>query len=194
MFLDDSLSERSSSSHSRFDEADGSLMASAHFLRANSSSIDMMPLPSEADTAEQGVKPEGEILSARRPPSPMITTGIRSSKLELRQFSAFVESRLSSNNNKDATSNGSAILYGSVNGAESHLFAHTGPPPPGLRLPLETIDIRVVYEMFPEDRGGLEELSDRGPSDAFFLVKIWVYLNAGNITEDNHAFYGTTTR
>lgn len=36
------------------------------------------------------------------------------------------------------------------------------------------MDIRQIYDKFPEKKGGLKELFERGPSNAFFLVKFWV--------------------
>lgn len=39
---------------------------------------------------------------------------------------------------------------------------------------LQTINIKDIYDKFPEKRGGLKDLYDRGPANAFFLVKFWV--------------------
>jgi len=36
------------------------------------------------------------------------------------------------------------------------------------------VDIRQIADKFPDERGGLKELYDRGPPAAFFLVKFWV--------------------
>lgn len=56
-----------------------------------------------------------------------------------------------------------------------HLFVHIGQPSPSYSDPyLEAVDIRQIYDKFPEKKGGLKELFDRGPSNAFFLVKFWV--------------------
>lgn len=39
---------------------------------------------------------------------------------------------------------------------------------------LESVDIRQIYDKFPEKKGGLKELFGKGPQNAFFLVKFWV--------------------
>lgn len=36
------------------------------------------------------------------------------------------------------------------------------------------VDIRQIYDKFPEEGGGLRDLYDQGPPHAFFLVKFWV--------------------
>lgn len=56
-----------------------------------------------------------------------------------------------------------------------HLFVHIGQTNPTYSDPfLEAVDIRQVYDKFPEKKGGLKELFERGPTNAFFLVKFWV--------------------
>lgn len=56
-----------------------------------------------------------------------------------------------------------------------HLFVHISQSSPSYSDPyLETVDIRQIYDKFPEKKGGLKELFERGPSNAFFLVKFWV--------------------
>lgn len=56
-----------------------------------------------------------------------------------------------------------------------HLFVHIGQSSPSYSDPyLEAVDIRQIYDKFPEKKGGLKELFERGPSNAFFLVKFWV--------------------
>lgn len=52
-----------------------------------------------------------------------------------------------------------------------HISQHC--PSPGAP-PLESVDVRQIYDKFPEKKGGLRELYDRGPPHAFFLVKFWV--------------------
>ena len=42
---------------------------------------------------------------------------------------------------------------------------------------LQAVDIRQIYDKFPEKKGGLKELYDKGPQPVFFLVKFWVSLN-----------------
>lgn len=34
--------------------------------------------------------------------------------------------------------------------------------------------MRQIYDKFPEKKGGLKELYEKGPPNAFFLVKFWV--------------------
>lgn len=41
---------------------------------------------------------------------------------------------------------------------------------------LEDIDLRQICDKFPSNKTGLKELYDKGPQDAFFLVKFWVCL------------------
>lgn len=41
-------------------------------------------------------------------------------------------------------------------------------------LYLQAVDIRQIYDKFPEKKGGLKELYDKGPQPVFFLVKFWV--------------------
>ena len=41
---------------------------------------------------------------------------------------------------------------------------------------LQAVDIRQIYDKFPEKKGGLKDLYDKGPTPAFFLVKFWVSL------------------
>lgn len=58
---------------------------------------------------------------------------------------------------------------------------------------LEAVDIRQIYDKFPEKKGGLKELFDKGPQNAFFLVKFWADLST-NINEDAGAFYAVTSQ
>ena len=43
-------------------------------------------------------------------------------------------------------------------------------------IKLQAVDIRQIYDKFPEKKGGLKELYDKGPQPVFFLVKFWVSL------------------
>lgn len=56
-----------------------------------------------------------------------------------------------------------------------HLFVHIGGP--SSYEPLEAIGITQIYDKFPDKKGGLRELYDKGPANAFFLVKFWADLN-----------------
>lgn len=56
-----------------------------------------------------------------------------------------------------------------------HLFVHINQSNPSYNDPmLESVDIRQIYDKFPESQGGLRDLFENGPKDAFFLVKFWV--------------------
>ncbi len=57
---------------------------------------------------------------------------------------------------------------------------------------MEPIDIRQVYDKFPEKKGGLKELYEKGPANVFYLVKFWADLSS-NISEDANAFYGVSS-
>ncbi|CAB1331518.1 unnamed protein product, partial [Coregonus sp. 'balchen'] len=82
---------------------------------------------------------------------------IASSKLRMLEFSAFLEQP-----QDQETFN-------------KHLFVHIGQSNPTFSDPyLEAVDIRQIYDKFPEKKGGLKELFEKGPPDTFFLVKFWV--------------------
>ena len=53
------------------------------------------------------------------------------------------------------------------------------------------MDVRQIQGKFP-GKGGLRELYEKGPAEAFFLVKCWADINT-NLLDVNHAFYGVTT-
>lgn len=57
----------------------------------------------------------------------------------------------------------------------------------------QAVDVRQIYDKFPEKKGGLKELYDKGPQPAFFLVKFWADLNT-NIQDEAGAFYGVTSQ
>lgn len=153
--------------------------------------------PSQTGLPATGLPPT---IPTIRPLSPLNSTRIRSSKLKLCEFSAFVESRgnnnninNNNNNNNNTNSNGSSGNL-SDDETKSHLFVHLGPSPHEPGSTLESIDIRQIYDKFPDKKGGLRDLFDRGPTDAFFLVKFWADLNiSSNIADDRNAFYGVTS-
>lgn len=58
-----------------------------------------------------------------------------------------------------------------------HLFVHLGSNVSYSDPLLEAVDVRQIYDKFPEKKGGLKELYDKGPPEAFFLVKFWVSRN-----------------
>ncbi|CDQ96926.1 unnamed protein product, partial [Oncorhynchus mykiss] len=82
---------------------------------------------------------------------------IASSKLRMLEYSAFMEVQRDPDN------------------YSKHLFVHIGQTNPSYSDPLlEAVDIRQIYDKFPEKKGGLKELYEKGPQNAFFLVKFWV--------------------
>ncbi|ROL51617.1 Transcriptional enhancer factor TEF-1 [Anabarilius grahami] len=101
---------------------------------------------------------------------------IGTSKLRLVEFSSFLEHQ------RDPDS------------YNKHLFVHIGQTNYSYNdALLETVDIRQIYDKFPEKKGGLKELFGKGPQNSFFLVKFWADLNC-NIQEDSGAFYGVTSQ
>ncbi|XP_033825212.1 transcriptional enhancer factor TEF-5 [Periophthalmus magnuspinnatus] len=100
---------------------------------------------------------------------------IASAKLRLLEYSAFMETQRERETFK-------------------HLFVHIGPSNPGYNDPvLESIDIRQIYDKFSEKKGGLKELYEKGPHNAFFLVKFWADLSS-DIEEGSSAFYGVSSQ
>lgn len=56
-----------------------------------------------------------------------------------------------------------------------HLFVNISQNNPSYSDPmLECVDIRQIYDKFPEKKGGLKELFAKGPQNAFYLIKFWV--------------------
>ncbi|XP_067913123.1 transcriptional enhancer factor TEF-5-like isoform X2 [Heterodontus francisci] len=101
---------------------------------------------------------------------------IASSKLRLLEYSAFVE------------------VQRDPDTYNKHLFVHIGQTNPSYSDPLlEAVDIRQIYDKFPEKKGGLKELFEKGPQNAFFLVKFWADLNS-NIQDGPGAFYGVSSQ
>ncbi|KAI5616146.1 TEA domain family member 1a isoform X1 [Silurus asotus] len=75
-----------------------------------------------------------------------------------------------------------------------HLFVHISQTSQSYNDPLlESVDIRQIYDKFPEKKGGLKELFGKGPQNAFYLVKFWADLSC-NVQEDSGAFYGVTSQ
>uniref|UniRef100_A0A8D2ZXD4 TEA domain family member 3 a n=1 Tax=Scophthalmus maximus TaxID=52904 RepID=A0A8D2ZXD4_SCOMX len=100
---------------------------------------------------------------------------IASAKLRLLEFSAFME------NQRDRET-------------YKHLFVHIGPSNPSYNDPvLESIDVRQIYDKFSEKKGGLKELYEKGPHNAFFLVKFWADLSS-DVEEGSSAFYGVSSQ
>ena len=99
---------------------------------------------------------------------------IATHRLRLLEFSAYVEQRENNEN------------------YQKHLFVHIGSPVSYSDPLLEPIDVRQIQDKFPEKKGGLKELYDRGPADSFFLVKFWADLNT-NIADEPGAYYMVNT-
>uniref|UniRef100_A0A8C9V3U4 TEA domain transcription factor 4 n=1 Tax=Scleropages formosus TaxID=113540 RepID=A0A8C9V3U4_SCLFO len=115
-------------------------------------------------------------LSASPNSPPWQGRSIASSKLRMLEFSAFLEYQ-----QDPETYN-------------KHLFVHIGQSNPSFSDPyLEAVDIRQIYDKFPERKGGLKELFEKGPVDAFFLVKFWADLST-NLQDDSSAFYGVSSQ
>uniref|UniRef100_A0A8C5SHD2 Transcriptional enhancer factor TEF-5 n=1 Tax=Laticauda laticaudata TaxID=8630 RepID=A0A8C5SHD2_LATLA len=101
---------------------------------------------------------------------------IASAKLRLLEYSAFMEVQ------RDPET------------YSKHLFVHIGQTNPSYSDPLlEAVDIRQIYDKFPEKKGGLKELYERGPQNSFFLVKFWADLNS-TIQDGPGAFYGVSSQ
>ncbi|XP_048374070.1 transcriptional enhancer factor TEF-4 isoform X4 [Sphaerodactylus townsendi] len=99
--------------------------------------------------------------------------------LRLVEFTAFVERQ------------------GEPDSQQPHRFVHIDPAP-ATDSPLETVDVRQIYDKFPERGGGLRDLYDQGPPHAFFLVKFWADLSLPLPEEEpggtGGAFYGVSSR
>uniref|UniRef100_A0A8D0AV52 TEA domain transcription factor 1 n=1 Tax=Sander lucioperca TaxID=283035 RepID=A0A8D0AV52_SANLU len=75
-----------------------------------------------------------------------------------------------------------------------HLFVNISQSSPSYSDPLlECVDIRQIYDKFPEKKGGLKELFGKGPQNAFYLIKFWADLSY-NVQDDPAAFYGVTSQ
>ncbi|XP_038871601.1 transcriptional enhancer factor TEF-5-like isoform X7 [Salvelinus fontinalis] len=102
---------------------------------------------------------------------------IASSKLRMLEYSAFMEVQRDPDN------------------YSKHLFVHIGQTNPSYSDPLlEAVDIRQIYDKFPEKKGGLKELYEKGPQNAFFLVKFWADLNSSGIQDGPGSFYGVSSQ
>uniref|UniRef100_A0A668A0S6 TEA domain family member 1a n=1 Tax=Myripristis murdjan TaxID=586833 RepID=A0A668A0S6_9TELE len=101
---------------------------------------------------------------------------IGTNKLRLVEFSSFLETQ----RDQEAYN--------------KHLFVHISQANPSYSDPLlECVDIRQIYDKFPEKKGGLKELFGKGPQNAFYLIKFWADLNY-NVQDDPAAFYGVTSQ
>ncbi|XP_046890960.1 transcriptional enhancer factor TEF-1-like isoform X2 [Hypomesus transpacificus] len=140
------------------------------------SSQDVKPFTQQAYPIQTAVT----TISAYEPPpapspSPPAWQGrsVGTTKLRLVQFSSFLEQQ---------------------RGPDDHLFVHIGQTSYTYSDPLlEAVDIRQIYDKFPEKKGGLKELFGKGPHNSFFLIKFWADLNC-NVQDDSGAFYGVTSQ
>ncbi|XP_076797145.1 transcriptional enhancer factor TEF-1 isoform X2 [Arvicanthis niloticus] len=144
------------------------------------SSQDVKPFVQQAYPIQPAVTapiPGFEPASAPAPSVPAWQgRSIGTTKLRLVEFSAFLEQQ------RDPDS------------YNKHLFVHIGHANHSYSDPLlESVDIRQIYDKFPEKKGGLKELFGKGPQNAFFLVKFWADLNC-NIQDDAGAFYGVSSQ
>ncbi|XP_014209224.1 protein scalloped isoform X4 [Copidosoma floridanum] len=144
-------------------------------------SQDVKPFP---QTAYAGGKPATAVSSSEmvhtQPPPPWEGRAIATHKLRLVEFSAFMEQQRDQDNV-------SIVPY------QRHLFVHIGGSATYSDPLLEAVDVKQIYDKFPEKKGGLKELYDKGPQAAFFLVKFWADLNS-NIQDEAGAFYGVTSQ
>ncbi|XP_047404957.1 transcriptional enhancer factor TEF-3 isoform X2 [Sciurus carolinensis] len=140
-------------------------------------SHDVKPFSQQTYTVQPPLPLPGPTPSPSAPPAPPWQgRSVASSKLWMLEFSAFLEQQQDPD------------TY------NKHLFVHIGQSSPSYSDPyLEAVDIRQIYDKFPEKKGGLKELFERGPSNAFFLVKFWADLNT-NIEDEGSSFYGVSSQ
>ncbi|XP_023390878.1 transcriptional enhancer factor TEF-3 isoform X2 [Pteropus vampyrus] len=146
-------------------------------------SHDVKPFSQQSYTVQPSLplpgfeSPAGPAPSPSAPPAPPWQgRSVASSKLWMLEFSAFLEQQQDPD------------TY------NKHLFVHIGQSSPSYSDPyLEAVDIRQIYDKFPEKKGGLKELFERGPSNAFFLVKFWADLNT-NMEDEGSSFYGVSSQ
>ncbi|XP_074167275.1 transcriptional enhancer factor TEF-5 isoform X3 [Sminthopsis crassicaudata] len=155
------------------------------------------PLPGQQPGPSQDIKPFAQPAYPIQPPLPPTLTSyeplaplppaastvpvwqdrtIASTRLRLLEYSAFMEVQ----RDPDTYS--------------KHLFVHIGQTNPAFSdPPLEAVDVRQIYDKFPEKKGGLKDLYEKGPPNAFFLVKFWADLNS-TIQDGPGAFYGVSSQ
>ncbi|XP_015727261.1 transcriptional enhancer factor TEF-3 isoform X3 [Coturnix japonica] len=144
------------------------------------SSQDVKPFPQQPYALQPSLPLPGFDSPTGLPPSSSAPAWqgrrVASSKLWMLEFSAFLEQQ----QDQDTYN--------------KHLFVHIGQSNPSYSDPyLEAVDIRQIYDKFPEKKGGLKELFERGPANAFFLVKFWADLNT-SIEDESRSFYGVSSQ
>jgi len=146
----------------------------------STSSVTLSSHSSVQQSHEQPVRPLGSAggltgSAIMVPGSPWHTRAPQPLPLRLVDFSAYVETQRTDQ----------------PDSYNKHLFVHMNQP--NFSDPrMEPIDIRQIYDKFPEKKGGLKELYEKGPSNVFFLVKFWADLNT-NVSDDTSAFYGVSS-
>ncbi|KAL4709361.1 hypothetical protein ACJJTC_007093, partial [Scirpophaga incertulas] len=144
-------------------------------------SQDVKPFPGAGYKGVPGVGSVGVPGSTDvAPPPPWEGRAIATHKLRLVEFSAFVE------HPRDPDT------YPPSAAPAQHLFVHIGGTVTYADPLLESVDVQQINDKFPEKKGGLKELYEKGPRNAFFLVKFWADLNTNNL-DDPGAFYGVTS-
>ncbi|XP_043581195.1 protein scalloped isoform X2 [Bombus pyrosoma] len=138
-------------------------------------SQDVKPFSQPAYTGKPATAVSSGDMVQAQPPPPWEGRAIATHKLRLVEFSAYMEQQRDQD------------IY------HKHLFVHIGGSATYADPLLEAVDVRQIYDKFPEKKGGLKELYDKGPQAAFFLVKFWADLNT-NIQDEAGAFYGVTSQ
>uniref|UniRef100_A0A1A9ZIH5 TEA domain-containing protein n=1 Tax=Glossina pallidipes TaxID=7398 RepID=A0A1A9ZIH5_GLOPL len=142
-----------------------------------SSSQDIKPFAQQAYPAGKPSTAVSGDIEAGLPPAQLPWEGraIATHKFRLLEFSAFMEIRRED-------------IY------HRHLFVQLGGKPSFSDPLLETVDIRQIFDKFPEKSGGLKDLYEKGPQNAFYLVKCWADLNTEISGSDTGDFYGVTSQ
>ncbi|KAL2076930.1 hypothetical protein ACEWY4_027470 [Coilia grayii] len=143
------------------------------------SSQDVKPFVQQAYAIQPAVTSAITSLeAATAPPSVPAWQGrsIGTSKLRLLHFSAFLEHQ------RDADSYNKHLFVQIGQSTHTHSDAL-----------LEPVDVRQIYDKFPEKKGGLKELYAKGPAHAFFLIKFWADLSC-NVQDESGAFYGVSSQ
>ncbi|XP_008548186.1 transcriptional enhancer factor TEF-1 isoform X1 [Microplitis mediator] len=138
-------------------------------------SQDVKPFSQPAYTGKPATAVSSGDMVQAQPPPPWEGRSIATHKLRLVEFSAYMDQHRDQD------------IY------HKHLFVHIGGSATYTDPLLEAVDVRQIYDKFPEKKGGLKELYDKGPQAAFFLVKFWADLNT-NIQDEAGAFYGVTSQ
>ncbi|XP_076879758.1 transcriptional enhancer factor TEF-1 isoform X3 [Brachyhypopomus gauderio] len=144
------------------------------------SSQDIKPFAQQAYPIQPAATTAISSYESAAAPAPTVPAwqgrSIGTTKLRLVEFSAFLEQQ------RDPDS------------YNKHLFVHIGQTNHSYNdALLESVDIRQIYDKFPEKKGGLKELFGKGPQNSFFLIKFWADLNC-SVQEETGAFYGVTSQ